>query len=178
MIERYPDRILMTSYLSRVVTTGRLFDQRWGWDVCTGISADNAVNRERIDNGHRFNSHFRAYNADFVSTRRCCTGEGRDCATCFDVWEHFSWVMSNPRAHLVGSPDEFTNWLAVTYLFYLANRIVDFDRGIAALPELHRRAGRSAEKRSHEVVFEHFSDLDQRGDLTVPPSCVGLRVSR
>ncbi|MCP5120599.1 MAG: hypothetical protein GY953_58140, partial [bacterium] len=140
MIERYPESILTTSQFCRVVTTGQLYDQRWGWDVCTSISPDHPANQQRIASDHPFNPHFRAYNADFASTRRCCTGETRDCDSCFDSWEHFSWVMLNLRRHL-GSAREFSNWLAVTYLFYAVNRIVDFDRCRELLPELHRRCG-------------------------------------
>ncbi|RMI12462.1 MAG: radical SAM protein [Calditrichaeota bacterium] len=146
MIERYPDRILMTRYLAEVVSTGWLYDERWGYDVCTSITADHPVNRERIANGKPYNPHFRAYNADFCTTRRCCTGIDRDCDSCFDTWEHFSWVMLNLRKHL-GSKQEFTNWLTTMYLFYLINRIVDFEEGIRLLPEIHRRtmAGRMVE---------------------------------
>jgi hypothetical protein len=141
-IERYPDRILTTSYFCDVVTRGRLYDQRWGWGVCTSISADHPINHERVANGLPYNAHFRAYNADFASTRRCCTGELRDCESCFDAWEHFSWVTLNLRKHL-GSAREFANWLAVTYLFYAINRIVDFERCLEVLPELHERCGRA-----------------------------------
>ncbi len=140
MIGRYPDKILMTSYFSEVVSTGRLYDQGWGWEVCTSISPDHEVNQARIKNGHPYNPHFRAYNADFMTTRRCCTGVDRDCASCFDTWEHFSWVMLNMKKHL-GSKQEFANWLTTMYLFYLINRIVDFDEGIKLLPEIHRRVG-------------------------------------
>jgi hypothetical protein len=139
MIARYPDRILMTSYLSHVISTGRLYNEQWGYDVCTSISPDNDINRERVQNGKPYNHHFRAYNADFT-TRRCCTGNTRDCATCFDTWEHFSWVMLNMRKHL-GSKQEFTNWLTTMYLFYLINRIVDYESGMKLLPEIHARVG-------------------------------------
>jgi hypothetical protein len=121
-----------------VVSTGWLYDQHWGWEVCTSISPDTEANQARIKNGHPYNPHFRAYNADFTTTRRCCTGVDRDCASCFDTWEHFSWVMLNMKKHL-GSKQEFTNWLTTMYLFYLINRIVDFDAGIKLLPEIHRR---------------------------------------
>lgn len=138
MIGRYPDRILMTSYLSKVVSTGRLYDEQWGHEVCTSISPDHHANRDRILNGKPFNPHFRAYNADLKTTRRCCTGIDRDCESCFDVWEHFSWIMLNFRKHL-GSKQEFTWWLTTTYMFYLINRIVNLDRGIQLLPEIHKR---------------------------------------
>jgi len=140
MIEAYPDRILMTSYLSEVVATGRLYDESWGYEVCTSITADHDVNRERIRNGKPYNPHFRAYNADLESTRRCCTGISRDCSSCFDTWEHFSWIQLNLKRHL-GSAGEFTRWLTTTFLFYLINRVVDFERNVRQLPEIHRRLG-------------------------------------
>ncbi|MBK8920938.1 MAG: radical SAM protein [Saprospirales bacterium] len=40
MIERYPGRIFMTPYFNRVISTGQLFDERWGYDVCTNLSTD------------------------------------------------------------------------------------------------------------------------------------------
>lgn len=138
MIERYPERIWLSSYMSRVISTGRLYGERWGYDVCTSVSADHPINRERLANGKPYNPHFRAYNPDLTSTRRCCVGHERDCATCFDVWAHTSWIMLNMRRHL-GSKQEFTNWLTTMYLFYLMNRLVDFDAGISLLPEIHRR---------------------------------------
>jgi MoaA/NifB/PqqE/SkfB family radical SAM enzyme len=140
MIERYPDKILMTSYFSKVISTGRLYDEHWGYEVCSSISSDNIVNQARIRNGKPYNPHFRAYNADFATTRRCCTGDDRECDSCFDTWEHFSWVMLNMKKHL-GSQKEFANWLTTMYLFYFVNRIVDYDEGVKLLPEIHRRVG-------------------------------------
>ncbi|MCB0586192.1 MAG: radical SAM protein [Phaeodactylibacter sp.] len=141
MIECYPEKILMTSHFNRVVSSGRLFDEHWGYEVCTNLSTNQDINRQRLQNGNPYNPHFRAYNADFTTTRRCCTGVGRDCGSCFDTWEHFSWIMINMRRHL-GSKQDFTNWLATMYLFYLINRLVDFEDGIALLPEIHKRIAR------------------------------------
>lgn len=138
VIERYPDRIFMTRYVSEVVSTGRLYDQEWGYDVCTSFSTDNPVNFERMKNGNPYSPHFRAYNADLTSTRRCCTGIDRDCSSCFDVWQHFSWIILNMRKHL-GSKEEFTRWLTTMYMFYLINRLVDFEQGVKFIPEIHRR---------------------------------------
>lgn len=138
MIDRYPGRILMTSYFNQVVSTGRLFEQQWGYEACTNLSTNFEANRERLQNGNPYNPHFRAYNADFTTTRRCCTGISRDCGSCFDTWEHFSWIMVNLRKHL-GSKQDFTNWLTAMYLFYLINRLVDFEEGIGLLPEIHDR---------------------------------------
>ena len=81
VIERYPEHILMSSSLVDVVTTGELFGQSWGHAVCTSITADHSINRERIQNGNPFNPHFRSYNADLATTRRCCTGVDRSCAS-------------------------------------------------------------------------------------------------
>ncbi|RMG64909.1 MAG: radical SAM protein [Calditrichaeota bacterium] len=145
MIGMFPERIFTTAYLSRVVTSGRLYDEQWGYQVCTSLSVDHPVNRERLKNGKPFNPHFRAYNADFQTTRRCCTGIDRDCETCFDTWEHFSWIMLNLRKHL-GSKGEFTCWLTTMYLFYWINRIVDYPAGLQRLPEIHRRVNQALEQ--------------------------------
>jgi hypothetical protein len=138
MIDRYPDRIWLSSYMSEVISTGRLYEDTWGYAVCSSVSADNPRNRERLANGKPYNPHFRAYNPDLTSTRRCCVGDERDCSTCFDVWAHTSWIMLSMRRHL-GSKREFTNWLTTMYLFYLMNRFVDFDGGVSLLAEIHRR---------------------------------------
>jgi len=136
MTDRYPAMIYTTRYFNEVVTTGRLFDQHWGFEVCTNLSTDHEGNFGRFANGQPYNPHFRAYNADFATTRRCCTGVSRDCASCFDTWEHFSWIMIHMRRHL-GSKADFTRWLTTMYLFYLVNRIVDYERGVNLLPEIH-----------------------------------------
>jgi len=145
-IARYPERVLLTGYLAGVVAGGRLYDEAWGHAVCTSVSVDHPANVERLGNGKPFNPHFRAYNADFETTRRCCTGVQRDCASCFDVWEHYSWVMLNLRKHL-DSVQQFTNWLTSTYLFYYVNRLVDVAAGRRRLPELQRRSGRAVQGR-------------------------------
>ena len=99
-------------------------------------STDAPGNQARFGNGAPYNPHFRAYNADFTTTRRCCTGVTRDCATCYDTWEHFSWIMIHLRRHL-GSKADFTRWLTTMYVFYLVNRIVDFEAGLCRLPAIH-----------------------------------------
>src|ERR1700722_16986038 len=76
-------------------TSCGLLDQMWGYDVCGSITANHPKNRERIGNVIAYNSHFRAYSADLRTTRRFCVGDERDCATCFDVWAHMSWIMLN-----------------------------------------------------------------------------------
>ncbi|MCP4458629.1 MAG: 4Fe-4S cluster-binding domain-containing protein [Cytophagales bacterium] len=124
MIEMYPDKILMTSYFNKVISTGELLGEKWGYDVCTNLSTDYKENQERLEEGNLFNPHFRAYNADFSTTRRCCTGVDRSCDSCFDTWEHFSWVMVNLKKHL-GSKEDFANWLTTMYLFYFINGLLN-----------------------------------------------------
>ncbi len=138
MIARYPEWILFTSYIAEVVTTGRLYEDHWGYDVCGSVSVDYDGNAGRLQNGYPYNPHFRAYNADLRSTRRCCVGDTRDCSTCYDVWAHMSWIMLQRRPHLA-SKREFTNWLTTVYMFYFAARLLDFDAGVKLLPEIHRR---------------------------------------
>jgi hypothetical protein len=140
MIERYPERILISSYISQVVSKGQLYGEEWGYDVCCSLSTDNEINQTRLQNGKPYNTHFRAYNPDLKSTRRCCIGNERDCSTCFDVWAHFSWIMLNMKAHL-HSKQAFTHWLTTIYLFYLINRVVNFEAGVKLLPEIHQRLG-------------------------------------
>ncbi|MDH4002633.1 MAG: radical SAM protein [Xanthomonadales bacterium] len=135
MIDRYPDMLFTTRYLNQVVTTGRLDGKAWGYDVCTNLTADNPVNAGRIQNGNPYNRHFRAINADFQSTRRCCTGMDRDCDSCFDTWEHFSWVMINMRKHL-HSKQAFTDWLSTMFSFYVVNRLVDYETGLEYLRQV------------------------------------------
>jgi MoaA/NifB/PqqE/SkfB family radical SAM enzyme len=133
-IRNYPGHILTTSYFNQVITTGQLYDQHWGYDVCTNVSTNFEPNQGRLQNGNPFNPHFRSYNADFKTTRRCCTGIDRSCDSCCDAWEHFSWILINMKKHL-GSKQEFTNWLTSMYIFYYINRIITEET--VELQEIH-----------------------------------------
>jgi hypothetical protein len=82
--------IITVMFLNQVVTTGRLNDQVWGYDVCSDLTADNPVNSDRIRNGNPYNRHFRAINADFQSKRRLPTG----CLRCsLSTWSTGWWTM-------------------------------------------------------------------------------------
>ena len=153
VIARHPGYIFLSSYLTQVISTGKLYDQSWGYDVCTTVSTNNPVNAERMENGNLYSPHFRAYNADFKTTRRCCVGIDRSCDSCFDVWNHFSWVMLNMKKHL-GSKQEFTNWLTSMYLFYLINRLVDYEDGVKDLGEIHGRTNGVMESWNIGVVAQ------------------------
>lgn len=139
MIDRYPDYMYTTHYLNRVVASGELEGEPWGYDVCTNLSVDNEINDARKTNGKPMNPHFRAINADFKTTRRCCTGMTRDCASCFDTWEHFSWIMINMRKHLA-SKAAFAGWLTTMFAFYVVNRLVDPAAGLPLLADANRMA--------------------------------------
>jgi len=138
MIEKYPTMILSSSYLNKVITSGYLYSEKWGYDCCTNISTNYEGNAERMKSTKPFNKHFRAYHADFATTRRCCTGMERNCDSCFDTWEHFSWIMINMRKHM-NSKNEFSQWLFSMYLFYLINRLVDTSNENEILSEMHAR---------------------------------------
>jgi len=138
MIEKYPGMIYNSSYLNKVITTGNLYSEKWGYDCCTNISTNYSGNEIRMKTNKPFNKHFRAYHADFTTTRRCCTGINRNCDSCFDTWEHFSWIMINMRKHM-NSKEEFSNWLFSMYSFYLINRLVDARDEESLLTEIHTR---------------------------------------
>lgn len=142
MTEKYPGKILSTPYFNKVISTGKLFEMNWGFEVCTNLSENFSANEERLRSGAPSNKHFRAYNADFSTTRRCCTGTTRNCDSCFDTWEHFSWVMLYFRRHL-HSKQEFTNWLSTMYLFYAINRIIENGVNEDLLIQLQQRTKES-----------------------------------
>lgn len=146
VIERYPDMIYTTRYLNRVTTLGELMGEAWGYDVCTNLTVDNEINAGRSENGKPYNPHFRAINADFRTTRRCCTGSTRDCDSCFDTWEHFSWIMINMRKHL-GSREDFADWLTTMFAFYVVNRLVDVEEGHALLARAQSEQTKRAPRR-------------------------------
>jgi hypothetical protein len=138
MIERFPDRVLHPWYVPKVVAEARLYDDVWGFNVCCTLSDDKPKNQERFNNGKPANPHFRVYNPDLKTTRGCCRSDKYDCENCYDTWAHIAWIMTNLEKHL-GSEAEFTNWLATVFMFYLTNRIVDFEHNVKLVPEIHER---------------------------------------
>jgi len=138
MVERYPDRILTSSYIADVITSGSLYGDQWGFGVCASLSTDHPKNQERLKSGKPYLHHYRAYNADLTTTRGCCRSDVYDCANCRDTWAHMTWILVNAERHLI-SKAEFTNWLTTEYIFYLASRIVDFEASVKLLPSIHAR---------------------------------------
>ena len=105
MIGRFPNRIITSSYINEVATTNVMVGKRWGYDVCCTISPDNAVNQARVRNGNPYNSHFRAFNADLKTMRRCCISVNNDCNDCYNVYPRMSWIMANLELHLSSKAD-------------------------------------------------------------------------
>jgi len=136
IIKLYPNHILTTSYFNQVITAGKLYEQEWAYSVCTNLSTNYNKNKERIQNGNPYNPHFRSYNADFKTTRRCCTGIDRSCDSCFDAWEHFSWIMINMKMHL-NTKNEFINWLTTMYMFYYINGLIEKNQEDGILVKIH-----------------------------------------
>lgn len=138
MIDKYPDRILTTSYGAKIAATDKLYDLTWGYDVCPVISSNYEKNAARMENGQPYNPHFRAYLPDLESVRRCTVGEDSDCSQCHNAYARHTWILINRDLHL-GSKQEFTNWLTSVYMFYLAGGSIDADEGRRLLPEIHER---------------------------------------
>lgn len=149
MIADHPRHIAFTRYLGEVISTGRMGELRWGHEVCASISANHPKNAARVRNGQPYSPHFRAYNPDLNTTRRCCVGEDRDCSTCFDVWAHMSWILLNLERNLA-TAEEFIHWLSTIYIFYGASRLIDPEGFRATLPRLHDRLHSVRSLPSHE----------------------------
>ena len=119
MLDRYPDTVISSKYYHRIITTGRMFDRRFGWMECPSVT-DPIDRREprpkRLTNFIRWAS-------DLKTMHRCCTSETRDCATCKDGAAHMSWVMVNKRAHLHSSED-LQNWIEVYEMFAKLYRFI------------------------------------------------------
>ncbi|MGD0454210.1 MAG: radical SAM protein [Solirubrobacteraceae bacterium] len=138
MIDKYPDRILTTSYAAKVATTDRLYDLQWGYDVCPIVSANYEKNFARMANGQPYSPHFRAYLPDLKTVRRCTVGEDSDCSQCHNAYARHTWILINREKHL-GSAQEFTNWLTSVFMFYVSGGAISRERGLPLLPEIHER---------------------------------------
>lgn len=138
MINRYPDRIVSSPHINNVIARRELFGVPWGYNVCPSVTFDHPQNQERINNGKKYPTSFRAYNADLKTTRRCCIGSARDCDTCTDLWATYGWVVGSLKEHL-GSEQDFTHWLLTTYIFYMQTGFIDLNKNHHKLPEIYRR---------------------------------------
>ncbi|MGL1936098.1 MAG: radical SAM protein [Fibrobacterales bacterium] len=145
MILKHPKNVIFSSYTNHVITTGTLYDQKWGYDVCPTMSNDR-VEADRLATGNPLNPHFKVFAPDLKTTKLCCQSLNRkDCSICFDTWAHEGWIMLNLQKHL-GSKQEFTNWLSAVYVYYLTNGALPLKIGRKRLPEMHRRVMVKAEE--------------------------------
>jgi hypothetical protein len=138
MIDKYPEKIITTSYAIGVSTTDRLFDLSWGYDVCPIVSANYPKNFARMSNGQPYSPHFRAYSPDLTTVRRCTVGEDSDCGDCHNAYARHTWILINRDRHL-GSKQDFTNWLTSLYMFYAGAGAIDLASALVDLPEIHER---------------------------------------
>lgn len=146
MIAQYPDKIVSSPHINNTISSRHLFGKKWGYEVCPNVTFDHPENLERVKTGKSYGNHFKAYNADLASTRRCCVGNARDCDTCTDLWAFYGWVVGSMKAHLKNKGD-FTQWLCTTYMFYLKTGFIDLQKGAKLLPEMHRRMALASEPR-------------------------------
>ena len=112
MLDRYPDTVISSKYYHEIITTGRMFGRRFGWDECPSVTEplDHRDPRPRRLIG------FIRWASDLRTMHRCCTSETRDCSTCKDGAAHMSWVMVNKRAH-ISSEQSLKNWIEVYEMF-------------------------------------------------------------
>jgi MoaA/NifB/PqqE/SkfB family radical SAM enzyme len=137
-IARWPERIWTTEYIMDVVFTRTMQGQRWGYENCCSLSVDHPENAERLRNGKPYVRHLNVYLPDLQTTRRCCTGDARDCDNCYETYTHMTWIINNMRAHL-GSKEDFTRWLTTMYVYMLTGHVADPIAAARRLPAIHQR---------------------------------------
>lgn len=112
MLDRYPDTVISCKYYHEIITKGRMFDRKFGWEECPSVTEpiDHREPRPKSLIG------FIRWASDLKTMHRCCTSETRDCSTCKDGAAHMSWVMVNKRAHM-RSEQDLHNWIEVYEMF-------------------------------------------------------------
>lgn len=138
LISRFPDKIVSSPYVHHVIAARSMRGMRWGYKVCPSITYDHPDNAERVMASSGRSPKFRAYNADLKTTRRCCVGKARDCATCVDLWAISGWIVGAMKSHLKTKKD-FVDWLCSTYLFYLQTGFIDWNRWSFMLPLIYQK---------------------------------------
>jgi hypothetical protein len=137
-IARWPERIWTSEYILDVVISRTMKGRRWGYENCCSLSVDHPENAERLRSGVPYLRHLNVYLPDLETTRRCCTGEARDCDNCYETYTHMAWIMNNMRAHC-DSKEDFTRWLTTIYIYLLGGHIPDFVSAAKRLPAIHER---------------------------------------
>ncbi len=135
MLARYPDTVISSHYYHQVLTTGRLFDRKWGWEECPSVSEEmddrNPKPRRLIG--------FNRWASDLRTHHRCCTSAHRDCATCKDGAATMSWIMVNKRLHM-GSSRDLKNWIEIYEMFARLYDFLPFEQPVTAVEPEQARA--------------------------------------
>lgn len=161
---RFPRQIMSSPYSNQIIDQGHLFGQPWGYEVCPSLSYDHPKNQARMKTGKHYPTQFRAYYADLKTTRPCCIGEARDCATCTDVWASYAWIVGSMKAHLNHERD-FQAWLFTTYIFYASSGFIDWHHAARRhLPAIYQRFAEWDESDQSSQLMcrqEHASRFDK-----------------
>ena len=119
MLDCYSETVISSKYYHQIITTGRMFNRRFGWMECPSVTEPI----DRRDPQPRRLTHFIRWASDLKTMHRCCTSETRDCATCKDGAAHMSWVMVNKRAHM-NSSEDLQNWIEIYEMFAKLYRFI------------------------------------------------------
>ena len=119
MLDCYPETVVSSRYYHQIITTGKMFGRRFGWDECPSVTEP----LDRRDPRPRRLTGFIRWASDLRTMHRCCTSETRDCSTCKDGAAHMSWVMVNKRAH-IRTEQDLKNWVEVYEMFAKLYRFI------------------------------------------------------
>lgn len=119
MLDSYPETVVSSRYYHQIITTGKMFGRRFGWDECPSLTEP----LDRRDPRPRRLTGFIRWASDLRTMHRCCTSETRDCSTCKDGAAHMSWVMVNKRAH-IRTEQDLKNWVEVYEMFAKLYRFI------------------------------------------------------
>ncbi|HEX2393410.1 MAG TPA: radical SAM protein [Solirubrobacterales bacterium] len=150
MIDKYPDRILTTSYMAQVASARTMMGLEWGHDTCPVVSSGynpdldewhgtgywRDRNRSRLRNGNPYYPNHRAVMPDLKSVRRCSVGEESDCSKCHNAYARYMWVMLNRNIH-TDTKQDFVNWLTAAWTFCVGTGAVKRERAVELLPQVH-----------------------------------------
>lgn len=150
MIDKYPDRVITTSYMARVASGRTMQGLEWGHGTCPVVSSGynpeldewhgseewKELNRQRLRNGQPYYPNHRAVMPDLKSVRRCSVGETSDCSKCHNAYARFMWVMLNRNLHTETKQD-FVNWVTSAWTFCVGTGAVERERALEILPDVH-----------------------------------------
>lgn len=140
LISRYPARIVSSPYIHEILTKRRTLGTPWGCKLCPSRRHDKSNSADSETKKVNSSFEFRAYNADFKSTKQCNVDITRECNTCAELLAISSWIVRGMKEHL-STYDDFINWLCSTYIVYLQTGFIDWNTGSSLLPALYQKMG-------------------------------------